>query len=128
MFGFSVAGKESSVAGVNGPICYLALNWIPVQVQPLQVDAVTVHRYEIRLRWISQTEWLGILTVDDIEQCQMHMPAFGPVEIHVWSDNALVIHRPRHWWEIAPSMDLKFQNGGDKQFHLGWIRIFEEAR
>ena len=128
MYGFSVAGKESSVTGVNGPFCYLALNWIPAQVQPLDVDASTLHNYEIRLRWISQTEWLGILNVDDTEQCQMHMPAFGPVEIHVWSDNALVVHRPRRWWEIAPSMDLKFQNGGEKQFHLGMIRIFEEMR
>lgn len=128
MFGFSVAGKDSSVAGVNGPFCYLALNWIPVEVQPLDVEASTLHSYEIRLRWISQTEWLGILRVDDTEQCQIRVPAFGPVEVHVWSDNALVSHQPRRWWELGPSMDLKFQNGGEKQFHLGMIRIFEETR
>jgi hypothetical protein len=128
MFGFSLAGKESSVSGVNGPFCYLALNWMPVEVQPLDVDASTLHNYEIRLRWISQTEWLGTLKVDGKEQGQIRMPAFGPVEVHVWSDNALVIHRPRRWWEIAPSMDLRFQNGGEKQFYLGTIRIFEETR
>ena len=128
MFGFSVAGKESSVTGVNGPFCYLALNWIPVEVQALGIDARNLHTYEIRLQWISQTEWLGILKVDDTEQCRIPMPAFGPVEVHVWSDNALVVHRPQRWWEIASSMDLKFQNGGEKQFHLGMIRIFEQTR
>jgi hypothetical protein len=128
MFGFSVAGKESSVTGVNGPLCYLALNWIPVEVQPLDIDATDFHAYEIRLQWISQTEWLGIMMVDDTEQCQIRMPAFGLVEVHVWSDNALVVHRPQHWWEITSSMDLKFQNGGEKQFHLGMIRIFEQTR
>lgn len=128
MFGFSVAGKESSISGVNGPICYLALNWIPVEVHPLAVDAQSLHTYEIRLRWMNQAEWLGIVKVDDKEQCQIHMPAFGPVEVHVWSDNALVAHQPRRWWEIAPSMNLGFQNGGEKQFYLEMIRIFEEAR
>ena len=128
MFGFSVAGKESSVMGINGPFCYLALNWIPVQVERLPVDAQSLHAYEIRLRWIDQTEWLGIVQVDGIEQCQIPMPAFGPVEVHVWSDNALVLHRPQRWWEIAPSMDLKFQDGGNKEFDLEMIRIFEEAR
>lgn len=127
MFGFSVTGKESSITGMNGPLCYLALNWMPVKVQPLHVDILSLHTYEIRLRWLSKTEWLGIVKVDDTEQCQIHMPAFGPVEVHVWSDNALIVHRPRRWWEIAPSMDLKFQNGGEKQFYLRTIRIFEEV-
>ena len=43
MFGFSIAGKESSVTGANGPLCYLALNWIPVQVDPLHVDSKALH-------------------------------------------------------------------------------------
>jgi hypothetical protein len=128
MFGFSFAGKESSVTGANGPLCYLALNWIPVQIQPLDVDTQSLHAYEIRLRWISQTEWLGTVKVDDTEQCQISVPAFGPVEVHVWSDNALVIQKPRHLWEIAPAMGLKFQDGGDKQFHLDTIQVFEAMR
>jgi len=128
MFGFSIAGKESSITGTNGPLCYLALNWIPVQVEPLEVDSQTLHAYEIRLQWISKTEWLGTVLVDDVVQCQIPIPAFGPVEVHVWSDNALVVHQPRRWWEIAPSMDLKFQNGGEKEFRLGMIEIFEEPR
>ena len=128
MFGFSIAGQESSITGVNGPLCYLALNWIPAQVRPLHVDIHSLHIYEIRLHWISQTEWLGSMSVDDQEQCQLSLPAFGLVEVHVWSDNVLVEHRPRRWWEIAPSMDLKLQNTGEKQFQLGMIRLFAEAR
>jgi len=128
MFGFSIAGKESSINGLNGPLCYLALNWIPVEVNPLHVDTQTLHTYEIRLGWVNQTEWSGTVKVDDTVQCQISMPAFGPVEVHVWSDNFLVIHRPRRWWEIAPAMDLKFQDGGEKQFDLGMIQVFAETR
>jgi len=128
MLGFSIAGRESSIAGINGPFCYLALNSIPVTVQPLPLDARRLHTYEIRLRWMSRTEWLGSLAVDGLEQCQIAMPPFGPVEVHVWSDNSLVLTRPRRWWEIGPAMDLKYQNGGDKQFNLGMIQIFEAER
>jgi hypothetical protein len=128
MFGFAVMGDESPVHGNKGPLCYLALNWVPARVEALQVDARAWHEYEVRLRWISQTEWLGIVSVDDTGICQMPMPTFGPVEVQVWSDNALVIQQPRHWWEMAPAIDLKFQDGGEKQFELETIRIFAEAR
>jgi len=128
MFGFSIAGRESSIKGISGPLCYLALNWTPVRVEPLNVDANILHEYEIRLRWVSKTEWLGIIWVDNVVTCEMPMPSFGPVEIHVWSDNYHVINTPRRWWEIAPAMDLKFLDGGDKQFHLETIQVFEDAR
>ena len=128
MFGFSVAGKESSIMGSNGPLCYFALNWMPVKVDPLNVDVHTLHAYEIRLQWVDQTKWLGTLKVDNEVMCEMSMPSFGPVEIHVWSDNFQVFSTPRHWWETASSMDLGFQNGGEKQFHLETIQIFEEPR
>jgi len=128
MFGFSVAGKESSIQGVNGGLCYLALNWVPVKVNALPVDARSLHHYEIRLRWISKTEWLGLVEVDGIPQCEIPMPSFGPVEVHVWSDNALALSAPRRWWEIAPAMDLKYQDGGDKEFSLEYIRVFAESR
>ena len=128
MFGFAVAGQESSINGVNGPLCYLALSWIPVKVDALNVDIHTRHTYEVRLRWISKTEWLGIVKVDNDTICQMPMPVFGPVDVHVWSDNVLAVYKPRRWWEIAPTTDLKFQDGGDKQFHLEMIQIFAETR
>jgi len=128
MFGFAVMGDESSFYGKNGFLCYLALNWVPVQVESPHMDPHAWHNYEIRLRWISKTEWLGIVSADDSVLCQMPMPAFGPLEVHVWSDNFHVIDQPRRWWELAPSLDLKFQDGGEKQFFLGKIKIFEEAR
>ena len=128
MLGFSVAGNESSIQGINGALCYLALNWMPVKVNALSVDPYSWHDYEIRLRWINQTKWQGIVKVDDAVLCEMPMPVFGLVEVHVWSDNSLVLHRPKQWWEIASSMDLKFQDGGNKEYSLGTIRIFAEDR
>jgi hypothetical protein len=128
MFGFSVTGNESSINGISGPNCYLALNWVPVKVQPLDVDPITWSTYEIRLHWVSKIEWSGTVSVDNKELCRIQMPAFGPLEVHVWSDNFLVTTQPRRWWELAPAMDLYFQDGGEKQFQLGSIQIFEELR
>lgn len=128
MFGFAVMGDESDVMGVSGALCYLALNWTPAQVQSLNVDAHTWYEYTIRLQWITQTEWLGTVSVDGEEMCRMSLPAFGPVEVQVWSDNALVTTQPRHWWEIAPTLEMGFQNGGEKQYELGSIQIYAEAR
>ena len=126
MFGFSVIGAASDLAGSNGPVCYLALRAMPAQVEALQFDPRTGHSYELRLRWVSKTEWLGIVKVDQAVQCQISMPAFGPVEVQVWSDNALVSQKPRRWWEIAPAMELKFENGGEKLFQLDDIQISAE--
>jgi len=128
MLVFSVIGEASNLGGTNGPICYLALKWMPVQVAALQVDPRAWHVYELRLHWISKTEWLGIVKVDDIVQCQIPMPPFGPVEVHVWSDNSLAIQKPRHWWEIAPALRLKFEDGGEKLFQLDNIQISAEMR
>ena len=128
MFGFAVVGRESSLQGFNGPLCYLALDWVPVQVSPLQVDAEALHHYEIRLRQVDRTSWLGILKVDDKVQCQMALPAFGPLEVQVWSDNYLLKHQSRRWWEIASTTELAFQDGGYKQFRLDKIGIFAKTR
>ena len=114
--------------GMNGPVCYLALKAMPVRVDMLQVDPHAWHTYELRLRWVSKTEWLGIVKVDEDTQCEIPMPAFGPVEVQVWSDNALVSQKPRRWWEIAPALDLKFENGGEKLFQLDDIQISAETR
>lgn len=128
MFGFAVMGDESDVMGVSGALCYLALNWTPAQVQSLNVDAHTWYEYTIRLQWITQTEWLGTVSVDGEEKCRMNLPAFGPLEVQVWSDNALVTTQPHRWWEIAPTLEMGFQNGGEKQYELGSIQIYAEAR
>jgi len=128
MFGFSVVGEASNIMGMNGPICYLALKAMPVQVNTLKVEPRTWHMYELRLHWISKTEWLGLVKVDDEMQCQIPMPAFGPIEVQAWSDNALANQKPRRWWEIAPAMELKFENVGEKLFQLDDIQISAELR
>jgi hypothetical protein len=128
MFGFSVIGEASNLERTNGPLCYLALKAMPVQVDALQVDSHTWHLYELRLHWISKTEWLGVVKVDRVVQGQIPMPAFGPVEVHVWSENALASQKARRWWEIAPAMDLKFENGGEKLFQPDDIQISAEMR
>lgn len=128
MFGVSVVGDESSVMGYNGPLCYLALDWNPVRIEPLHIDSHTWHNYKIRLRMLNNTEWLGVVYVDGAKLCSLSLPPFGPVEVHVWSDNYLVTSTLKRWWEFAPAMDLKFQDGGDKLFHLGKINIYTEVR
>ena len=129
MFGVSIVGDESSVMGHNGPLCYLALDWNPVQVVPLHINSHTWHQYQIRLRWVSKTAWLGMVSVDGAKLCSLPMPALGPVEVQVWSDNYLIEYQPQqYWWQIADSMDLKFQNGGNKQFYMGSINIHAEVR
>lgn len=128
MFGVAVMGDESDVMDVSGALCYLALNWTPVRVQSLNVDAHTWYEYTIRLHWQDATTWLGTVSVDSEEMCRMSLPAFDSVEVQAWSDNALVITQPRHWWEIAPTLEMGFQNGGTKQFELGSIQIYAEAR
>ena len=128
MFGFGIIGKESSFLGINGTLCYLAVNWAPVQIASLQADQQALHEYEIRLQWNSETQWLGIMKVDGNVRCQMPMPAFGPTEVHVWSDNLLLVSSPRRWWEVLPTMDVKYQDGGEKEFFLETIQILEETR
>lgn len=128
MFGFSVIGNESSFNGANGSVCYLALNWAPVQVEAMNVDPELWHIYQIRLHQVSRIEWMGTVSVDGSELCRMTMPAFGPVEIQVWSDNYLVSTQPQRWWQIASVLELGFQDGGNKEFHLDDIRIYEEVQ
>jgi hypothetical protein len=128
MFGLSMIGSESSFNGNNGAVCYLALNWASAEVQALNVDPEQWHTYQIRLHRISRTQWLGSMSVDGSELCRMTMPAFGPVEIQVWSDNYLVSTQPQRWWQIAPVLTLGFQDGGEKEFYLDDIRIFEEVQ
>ena len=129
MFGVAVVGEESSVFGHNGSLCYLALNWLPTCVQPMVVDAHAWHNYEICLRWISLTEWVGVVFVDGEQACPaIFMPALGPLEVHLWSDSYCLVSKPRQWWQIGPSMDLKFQDGGEKQFMIRNMRLSDETR
>src|SRR5262245_44665596 len=128
MFGYAVLGGASDLQGAQGSICYLALKAMPVRMDAIQIDAGSWHSYELRLQWVSKTKWLGIVKVDEKEQCRLSMPAFGPVEVQVWSDNALVSQQPRRWWEIAPALEMYFENGGEKLYQLDYIQISAEPR
>ena len=55
------------------------------------------------------------------------MPALDPLEVYVWSDSYCLVSKPRQWWQIGPSMDLKFQDGGEKQFMVKSLRLSDEA-
>ena len=95
----------------------------------MEVDTHAWHNYEIYLRWISTTEWVGVVFVDGEQACHaVCMPAFGPLEVHIWTDNYLTISQPQRWWQIGPSMDLKFQDGGEKQFMIKSLRLSYEPR
>ena len=128
MFGLSIIGRESSFIGNHGPVCYLALNWAPAGVEALNVDPQLWHAYQIRLHWISKTQWQGTMSVDGVDLCQMTMPALGPMEIHVWSDNYRLTRTPKQVLEIDPSLDVSFQDGGEKSFFIDDIRIFTKER
>jgi len=76
MFDISVAGEESSVFGHNGPLSYLALNWLPTCVQSM----------------------VGVVFVDGEQACPaVFMPALGPLEVHLCSDSHCVVNKPRQW-------------------------------
>ena len=56
------------------------------------------------------------------------MPALGPLEVHLWSDSYCLVSKPQQWWQLGPSMDLKFQDGGEKQFMIRNMRLSDETR
>jgi hypothetical protein len=90
----------------------------------IELDPELWNTYQIRLRQVNEIEWLGTVSMDGTEMCQMMMPALGPMEIQVWSDNYLVDTQCQRWWQIAPVLELDFQDGENKEFHLDDIRIF----
>jgi len=98
------------------------------ETRHIELNPELWNTYQTRLRQVSKIEWLGTVSMDGIEMCRMMMPALGPMEIQVWSDNYLVDTQPQRWWQIAPVLELDFQDGGNKEFHLDDIRIFEEVQ
>jgi hypothetical protein len=97
------------------------------QVEALNVDPELWCTYQIRLHQVSRIEWMGTVSVGGSALGRMTMPAFGPVEIQVWSDNDLLSNQLQQWWQITPVLNLDFQDAEKKEFHLDDIRIFEEV-
>ena len=124
MFGASIIGPESNVYGVSGAVCSMALNWWPSASSLGDVDVYEPHTYEIRLRWLSTRSWLGIVSVDGQERCQMQVPPFGPVELQIWSDGYWLSTAP--WWKLGmPQLNLQ---NGEKYFKFDSVEVRSEYR
>lgn len=125
MFGVVALGPESEMYGNTGAICSLGLNRWPSYTASLgDVKISEPHEYEVRLRWINDDTWLGIVSVDGIEKCQTEFPPFGPVEIQLWSDNYKLFTAP--WWKMG-IMQIEFQNG-EKWFAFDSVSVQTEPR
>lgn len=99
-----------------------------MQVNEIEADVSMWHEYGIRLRWINRTTWYGIVSVDGNEVCDMPLPAFGPVEVNVWMENASAMTRLRRWWEIAPFTNGEPQSNRASRFEMQSIKLYAEAR
>jgi hypothetical protein len=122
MFGASIIGPESEVYGQTGAVCSLALNWWPSASSLGDIDVYQPHDYEVRLKWLSERSWLGIVSVDGTERCQMELPPFGPVELQIWSDGYLLSTAP--WWKLhTPQLGLQT---GEKRFQFDLVEVRTE--
>src|SRR5574341_2033709 len=108
MFGASIIGPESEIYGNSGAVCSLAVNWWPSASSLGDINIYKPHTYEIRLKWLSERSWLGIISVDGTERCRMELPPFGPVELQIWSDGYWLSTSP--WWKLHTPR-ISFQNG-----------------
>src|SRR6266516_4361008 len=72
----------------------LALNMWPSTKEISDVNIYEPHEYEVRIRWVGEEKWIGIVSVDGEKKCQMEIPPFGPLEIQIWSDGYLLKTSP----------------------------------
>jgi hypothetical protein len=122
MFGASIIGAESEVYGHSGAVCSKALNWWPSASSLGDVGIYEPHSYEVRLHWVSERSWMGIIFVDGTERCRMELPPFGPVELQIWSDGYWLSTSP--WWKLYTPR-LNFQNG-EKYFRFDNVAVRSE--
>ena len=122
MFGASIIGPESEVYGNSGAVCSMALNWWPSASSLGDIVIYQPHTYEVRLHWVSERSWLGIVSVDGIERCRMKLPPFGPVELQIWSDGYWLSTSP--WWKLH-TPQLSFQNG-EKSLRFDTVEVRSE--
>jgi hypothetical protein len=122
MFGASIIGSESNVYGHSGAVCSMALNWWPSASSMRDVDIYQPNTYEVRLKWLSEHSWLGIVSVGGTERCRMEVPPFGPVELQIWSDGYLLSTAP--WWKLhLPQLGLQ---NGEKYFRFDSVEVRTE--
>lgn len=87
LFGICFIGPESNLHGKSGATAQSVINWWPETVQELDVDMHELHTYQLRLQWVNETTWLGVISVDGQVRSSMTLPPLGPVEAHLWGDN-----------------------------------------
>lgn len=122
MFGASIIGPESEIYGHSGGVCSLAVNWWPSASSLGNINIYELHTYEVRLRWLSERSWLGIVSVDGAERCRMELPPFGPVEVQIWSDGYRLSTSP--WWKLhTPQISLQ---NGEKLFRFDAVEVRSE--
>lgn len=122
MFGASIVGPESDVFGNSGATCSLALNMWPSAKEISDVNIYEPHEYEVRIRWVSEEKWIGIVSVDGEKKCQMEIPPFGPLEVQIWSDGYLLKTSP--WWKLGV-LQMGFQTG-KKWFAFDYVDVVSE--
>lgn len=124
MFGVAFLGPNSSLHSQRNLIASLNLNWWPEQAQELPGILITErHVYTIRLRWVNEKEWLGIIAVDGREYSRMRMPPLGPLEVQLWGDNYL-LHGDSAW--LAPTVSQ--ENGNTKSINFYRVSLRTEGR
>lgn len=130
LFGVMFIGSESRLQGVNGAVCTMTLNWIPVFHHALpDINIYAYSQYIIRLRRIENQNWKASITVNGLQGCETTMPSLGAIVMHIWSDNYLFVEQPRQLFHIWPPMPVvEFQNGGGKEVWFGPIEIGSEAK
>jgi hypothetical protein len=122
MFGASIIGPESEIYGYSGAVCSLAINWWPSASSLGNINIYELHTYEVRLHWLSERSWLGIISVDGMERCRMELPPFGPVEVQIWSDGYRLSTSP--WWKFhTPQISLQ---NGEKLFRFDAVEVRSE--
>jgi hypothetical protein len=122
MFGVSILGPESELNGQTGAICSLAVNWWPTAADLGAINIYELHTYEVRLRWLTERSWLGIISVDGVESCRMELPPFGPVELQIWSDSYHLSTGP--WWKLHRPVIA--QQNGEKFFRFDAVEVRSE--
>lgn len=121
LFGISLLGPESELLGKNGVTVERVTNWWPDEIQEVNVDMYQLHTYQLRLHWVNETTWQGIVSVDGEQVSWMNLPPFGPVEVQIWSDNYAL----KTSFSGTPVID--FQNGESKWVRFENISAWAEA-
>jgi hypothetical protein len=120
-FGIGFIGPESNLFGKSGTTAERVINWWPEEIQGLNVDMHEPHTYLLRLHWVDEQTWQGIIAVDGQVASRMTLPPFGPVEVHLWSDNYAL------GTSFSGTPIMEYQNGTSKWLKVEKVSAWVEA-